>query len=150
MDFKKVQPDSEAPVKATREVNFSFPSALLEVMHEPKAKGLDRGEMMRTVKGVENKRCALVQLFSIRQLDQAKTFQILKNNSVHFLTNHTELTAKFGHLNHVELVESFLKEAHRAHSDIAARKPAFKLVLAQGRLAGGDGIRCSGSVVRRR
>ena len=120
MDFKKVQPDSEAPVKATREVNFSFPSALLEVMHEPKAKGLDRGEMMRTAKGVENKRCALVQLLSIRQLDQAKTFQILKNNSVHFLTNHTELTAKIGHLNHVELVESLLMETHRAHSDIAA------------------------------
>ena len=50
-DFKKVQPDSEAPVRATREVNFSFPSALLEVMHEPKAKGLDRGEMMRHSEG---------------------------------------------------------------------------------------------------
>ena len=73
-DFKNVQPDSEAPVNSTREISFNFPSALLEVMHEPKAKGLDRGEMMRTMKGVENKRCALVQLFSIRQLEQAKTF----------------------------------------------------------------------------
>ena len=51
----------------------------------------------------------------------------MKNNSVYFLTNHTELTAKFGHLNHVELVESFLKEAHRAHSDIAARNQPSNL-----------------------
>ena len=102
--YTDAQADSEAPIKATRTVNFSFPSALLEIMHEPAASGLDRGEMMRTTRGMENKRCALVQLFSIRKVSQASTFQALKNNSMYFLSNHTDLSVNFGHLNHIELV----------------------------------------------
>ena len=125
--YTDVQADSEAPIKATRAVNFSFPSALLEIMHDPAASGLDRGEMMRTTRGMESKRCALVQLFSIRKVSQASTFQALKNNSVYFLSNHTELSVNFGHLNHIDLVTSFLKQAHRAHSDIAARNQPSNL-----------------------
>ena len=117
-------------------------------MPEPKAKGLDRGETMRTVKRVANERCALVQMFSTSQLEQAKPFQTLKNNSVYFLTNHTELTTKFGHLNHAELVDSFAKEAHKAHLGIAPQKSAFESVLAQRCLAGRHGNWRCGSMVR--
>ena len=126
-EYTGVQADSEAPIKATRTVNFSFPSALLEIMHDPAASGLDRAEMMRTTRGMKRKRCALVQLFRIRKVSQPSTFQALKNNSVYFLSNHTELSTKFGHLNHIDLVTSFLKQAHSGHSDMAARNQPSNL-----------------------
>ena len=122
-----VQPDSEAPVKATREVSFQFPSALLEHMHEPKAKGFDRGESMRTNRGLERKRCALVILFIARRLKQAPTFQILRDHGTHFIQHHQGLSTKFGHLNLVEQVGSYLKGAHKAHSDLVQRNQPSNL-----------------------
>ena len=127
LNYKAIQPDTEAPIIGTREVSFSFPSALLKAAHEPKAIGLDRGEAMRTKRGVQYKRCALVVLFACRQLDQASTFAVLQSHSTYFLSNYTDLLANFGHLNQVDLVDSFFRQSHKARSDITTRNQPSNL-----------------------
>jgi hypothetical protein len=113
------------PVIEVRDLTVEFPGITPGTSLPCTAKMLDRDENLLTERGWENKRCLLVEICELKQVQSAPTFTVLNEQAGTFMANSASIRNKYNRFNHLTNVDKHINVSIVSHSDLASRNQAL-------------------------